>query len=304
MPVRAYRRCTVCDKVIRPSTDRTTCVTCVVPPADPQMDSLFYDYESTPSIVVSERPEGTRLVSLSDTQYPFTDLPLLAAVEKFMRDWQPHDIVYNGDILDMYEISDFDKRPQRKFNVADEEKWAQDMLDRHRSWGGANQYWIDGNHEQRLTRAVWRDAGKFSHHVKTLPEVLGLEERRVAYVPYGKHVEYLGFVFTHGNFVSADSAMTARRHMLAYRSSGVNGHTHRLGSFSKTDMNRKSHTWLEQGCLCRLDLEYMAAHPDWQQGFLIGYVFGGALHPQLIHVIEANGQRGFVAAGNYYRVES
>ena len=305
MTTRAYRRCTVCSKVIRPSTDRTTCVTCVEPTAaDPQMASLFYDYESTPNIEIHSRREGDKLISISDTQFPFVDQPLLDAVHRFMSDWQPNDIIYNGDMLDYYEISVFDKRPGTKFNIADEEQWARDLLDLHEEIApGSQKFWIDGNHEERLTRATWRDAGKFASHVKTLPEVLGLEERGVGYVPYGKHVEYLGFVFTHGNFVSSDSAMTARRHMQAYRSSGANGHTHRLGSFSKTDMNRKSHTWLEQGCLCRTDLEYMKAHPDWQQGFLIGYVYGGALHPQLIHVIEAHGQRGFVAAGKYYRVE-
>lgn len=305
---RASRRCVDCQKPIRPRGDSVRCRECAAEhvwpqPVDEQMAALFYDYESTPNVVVDSRPDGTRLVSLSDTQYPFVDEPLLSAVHEFIKDWQPNDLIYNGDILDYYEISDFDKRPGTRFGIDDEEEWARQFMDLHaRLVPGVKQFFIEGNHEERLTRATWREAGKFASHVKTLPQVLGLKERGIEHVPYGKHVEYLGFVFTHGNFVSADSAMTARRHMALYRSSGVNGHTHRLGSFSKTDMNRRSHTWLEQGCLCRLDLEYVKAHPDWQQGFLIGYVYGGALHPQLIHVIEANGQRGFVAAGNYYPI--
>lgn len=98
--------------------------------------------------------------------------------------------------------------------------------------------------------------------------------------------------------------MTARRHLMAYGSSGVCGHTHRAGSVSKTDMNGRTHTWYEQGALCRVDLEYVRGVADWQQAFLIGEVHGGALHPQLIRVIDSRGHRGFVAAGNYYRVKS
>ncbi len=304
---RAHRRCTECEKPIRPRGDSVRCRECatarIEPVVDEQMAELFYGYESSPNVVVSSRPEGTRLVSISDTQYPFVDEPLLAAVNEFIKDFQPNDLIYNGDVLDYWEISDFDKRPGSRFSIEDEERWARELMDLHaRLVPGVKIFWVDGNHEQRLTRATWRDAGKFANHVKTLPEVLGLKQRKVDYVPYGKHVDYLGFVFTHGNFVSSGSGTTARRHLLAYGSSGANGHTHRLGSVSKTDMNGRTHTWHEQGALCRTDLEYVNGVADWQQGFLWGEVWNGALHPQLAHVIEAHGKRGFYAGGRYYPI--
>lgn len=270
---------------------------------DEQMARLFYEYESVPNIVISKRPDGAKLVSLSDMQAPFVDEPLLEAVERFMADWQPDDVMYNGDIEDAYDLSDFDKRPQRAFTIDTEHEWVRTMLDRHAALvPNAKRVLIEGNHEARLTRYIWRQAGAIASHIKALPEILGLKKRGVAHVTYGKHVDYLGFVITHGNFVSSGSGMTARRHLMAYGSSGVCGHTHRLGSVSKTDMNGRTHTWHEQGCLCRVDLEYVRGVADWQQGFILGEVHGGALHPQLIHVIEAHGQKGFVAAGNYYRV--
>ena len=304
MTTRAYRRCTVCSKVIRPSTDRTACVTCVEPTAAPQATALFYDHEPSHNIGIYSRREGTKVVSLSDTQYPFVDEPLVAAVERFMSDWQPDDILYNGDISDMYEISDFDKNPSRQFNLMDELTMTRAFLERHAViCPDAERYFIFGNHEDRLRRYIWKHAGAVADLVRPLEEALGLDEQGIKYVTYGKHVEYLGFVFTHGNFVSSGSGMTARKHLAAYGSSGAHGHTHRLGSISKTDMNGRTHTFMEQGCLCRVDLEYNRGVADWQQGFLIGTVHGGALHPQLIHVIEAHGQRGFVADGRYYKVE-
>lgn len=295
---RASRKCVDCDKAIRPRGEGVRCKACqdaaIRIEAEPQ---------STGNIVVRERPDGAKLVSLSDTQFPFADEPLIEAVERFMRDWQPDDILYNGDVADCYEISDFDKNPSREFSLDDELRMTGDFLRRHGEIApNAKRKFVMGNHEDRLRRFIWRHAGAIASLVKPLEEALEFAEQGIDFVTYGKHVDFLGFVFTHGNFVSAGSGMTARKHLAAYGSSGVHGHTHRLGSISKTDMNNRTHTFYEQGCLCRVDLEYNRGVADWQQGFLIGTVFDGALHPQLVHVIESRGQRGFVAGGNFYRI--
>lgn len=279
-----------------------------VPPAhkaaDEQMEKLFRYYKSKQNIVVDDRPDGTRVVSLSDLQLPFVDEPLLEAVYTFIEDYKPHDVILNGDIIDAYEISDFDKRPERLFNLGTELEMARDLLVKIRRYAAkdARIWWVDGNHEERMQRAIWRRAADFSFLVKDLPQAIGLDQLAAGYVPYGKHIEYLGFVFTHGNFVSAYSAYTAKRHMERYRSSGANGHTHRLGSYSVTDMHGRSHTWYEQGALCRKDLDYVRGVANWQQGFLVGTVAGGALHPQLVHVVETDAGRGFYAGGKYYQI--
>ena len=276
------------------------------PPAreDEQMAKLFRYYQSKENITITERPEGTRLVSLSDTQLPFVDQPLLEAVYTFVEDFKPHDIIINGDWLDCYSISAFDQRPERLFNLEDEMQQGADIIRQLKRLAAKDcrVYFVFGNHEERLEKEIWRRAQNFSFLVKTIPEAMELDTLCEGYVPYGKHVDYLGFVFTHGNFVSAFSAYTARKHYERYRSSGVNGHTHRLGSYSSTDMHGRSHTWYEQGALCRKDLEYVRGVANWQQGFLTATVAAGALHPQLVHVIETDQGRGFFAAGRYYAI--
>jgi hypothetical protein len=272
---------------------------------DEQMEKLFRYYEEQHSIVIDERPEGSRLVILSDLQLPFVDEPLLRAVNRFIKDFKPHDIIYNGDIIDCYEVSDFDKRPARMFNLDDECEMAKDILRQHKreSLPDTKLWWIDGNHEQRYQRVIWRRASGFEFAVKDLAELLELDELTEGFVPYGKHIEYLGFTITHGNFVSQFSGYTARRHYDRYHSSGANGHTHRLGAYYHTDMHGKQHAWFEGGCICRKDLEYVKGVANWQQGFMIGTVLGGALHPQIIHVIEyKSGKRGFYANGTHYPI--
>lgn len=204
-----------------------------------------------------------------------------------------------------YEISDFDKDPARQFGIKDEIGLADAMMQQFeaRMAPKGKQYFVGGNHEDRLRRYIWRHAASISAIVPDLDKLLGLDKRCAGVVPYGKHVDYLGFTVTHGNYVSQFSAYTAKRHADRYHSSGCNGHTHRAGSYSYRDGRGKSHSWFEIGCLCRMDLEYVRGVANWQQAFLVGTVMNGALHPQLIRVIETDAGRGFFAGGKFYAIK-
>ncbi len=272
------------------------------PERDEQMERLFRYYKSRESITIDSAKEGDRVLVLSDTQFPFSDVKLLETIDRFIEDWKPTDIFYNGDILDCYAISQFDQRPERLFNLQDEFELAKDWTAGHRRLTKCRQFWSDGNHEERLNRIIWNKAQGFSFMVADIAEALELEKWTKGFVPYGKHFDYLGFIITHGTIVRKNAGYTARAMMEKYRSSGVSGHTHRAGSHSMTDHRERSHTWFEQGCLCRTDLDYLKAHPDWQHAFVLGTVHQGALHPQLVRVVETGRGRGFVAAGSYYKI--
>jgi hypothetical protein len=272
---------------------------------DEQMEKLFRYYKSKENIVYDrDVADGSRLLVIPDIQFPFVDEPLLAAFLRFVQDWKPHFIIDVGDLLDAYEISSFDKRPSRLFNLEDETTMASDFINdvRRRSAVGNLYFHIDGNHEQRMQQTIWRMAQQFSFMVKDIPEAMGLEKITDGFVPYGKHVEFHGFVMTHGTIVRAHSAYTAKAMMDKYRSSGASGHTHRIGDHSITDHRDVSHTWYEVGCLCRKDLEYVKASANWQHGFLIATVYKNALHPHLVRVVETSAGRGFVVEGSYYAI--
>lgn len=310
----AEQTCTICDRSFVPY--RSGQVTCGkaeckqartneirTPERDDQIEKLFRYYKERSSITVDNLKEGTRVLITGDHQLPFVDEDFEIAKQRFIEDWKPGVIVLNGDIIDAYELSEYDKRPSRMFNLEDEINQAKQLVADYKRLSGGQLFWVDGNHEERLQRIIWKKAQEFSFLVSDLPEALELEKTTAGFVPYGQHVDLHGFVITHGTVVRMHSAYTAKAMMDRYRSSGCNGHTHRIGSHSITDHRGVSHTWFETGCSCRKDLEYMKAHPNWQSGFLIGEIHGGALHPSLVRVIEARGQRGFVAGGNYYRIK-
>lgn len=270
---------------------------------DPQMERLIRGYQARPDIHITDRPDGTRVMIVSDHQLPFVDERLLKAQMQFMADFRPHDLIINGDFIDCYEISDFDHDPRRQFTIGDELRMAEGILYDFgkRLAQGGKMYFVEGNHEERLRRYVWRHAGALVDIVPDLDTLLNLDKHCAGTVPYGKAIDYLGYTITHGNYVSQYSAYTAKRHADRYRSSGCNGHTHRMGSYSFTDGKGRSHTWDEIGCACRIDLEYVRGIANWQQGFQTGVVFNNALHTQLVRVIDYDDdKRGFYAAGKHY----
>ena len=50
--------------------------------------------------------------------------------------------------------------------------------------------------------------------------------------------------------------------------SGISGHTHRLAPYKKSGYTPR--VWWEQGCLCRLDPDYIIGKPNWEQGVMVG----------------------------------
>lgn len=269
---------------------------------DPQMERLLRGYEARPDISITERPDGTRVMVVSDYQLPFVDEKFLKAQMAFCADFRPHDLIYDGDIFDFYEASDFDKDPRRQFSIGTELAMGDAIFYDFgkRIAKDGRQWFVSGNHEDRLRRYLARHASAIADIMPDFDTLIHADEHFAGLVPYGKSIDYLGYMITHGNFVSKHSAYTAKQHADRYHTSGANGHTHRMGSFSYTDGKGRSHTWDEIGCGCRLDLEYVKV-PNWQQGFLIGTVFNNALHTQLVRVIDyEDGSRGFFANGKHY----
>ena len=63
------------------------------------------------TLKIPKAPNGYKVLIVNDTQIPFQDVRTLEAVEKFWADFQPDLELYNGDIMDFYSISTFDKNP-------------------------------------------------------------------------------------------------------------------------------------------------------------------------------------------------
>ncbi len=241
--------------------------------------------------------DGSRvLIAFNDMQIPFQDTPSLKAVMKFSHDFDPTVLVVPGDGMDFYQLSEFDKNPSRAFTFRQEIEIGHRVIkDIELVTPNADRYWLDGNHEDRMRRWLWR-------HGAAIAGLPSLETQALlhlddwSYQTYGSSLKVMGVVIEHGDGGTGNMA----RSMFTKRgTSGICGHSHRFHDLHVTNAGGE-HRYIENGCLCSLRPEFVA-RPNWQHAFTYGIVSSGRLRlfPTLIQ------DDGFRAEGRWYkRVEA
>lgn len=213
-----------------------------------------------------------RVVWLPDIHAPFVDGDALRTALAFVRVFKPHVLFLIGDVVDMYQVSNFDKDPERRFKLWDDLTSGYMVLKQvRRAAGNVPIYYISGNHEQRMQKYIRRVAPEL-HGLPALevPKLLNLDEMNIKYVEEGSMLWH-GLLVKHGNLVRARSGYTATGEMEKAGISGISGHTHRLSQIYKRNYSGMS-TWVECGCLCDLNPEYGEGQIlDWQHGLAYGY---------------------------------
>ena len=208
-------------------------------------------------------------VVMGDIQIPFQARRVLDLVLDFIDDLKPHGVVLNGDVVDCYSLSTFQKDPLRRAGLAREIRESSILLARL-ARHTKERWWLGGNHEDRLRRVLWENPEFAAVRALQFPELFRATEHGFRWKPYGG-VLWLGkLLVTHGSLVLKHSGWTGRAHFDKYGNSVLVGHTHRLGVYYRTNAKGVHAAW-ENGCLCRLDPEYVQ-FPDWQQGFSVVHV--------------------------------
>ena len=234
-----------------------------------------------------------KIVQINDLHIPHHDKKALDVFMQFLKDFKPDQIVIAGDLLDFYQLSSFDKDPMRRFTIQDEIDVCYEVLKELKALC-SEIHFIKGNHEDRLRRFLWKNPSLASIKVLELPKLLNLDSLKIEYHDY----EYVfnKFRFTHGSIVRQDSGATAKAELIKYGSSMSSGHTHRLGSYLKTDARGTVGAY-EMGCLCDLEPEYIAGTPNWCQGFGVFYFDDDRFFCQQIPIIKHE----FIYGGKKYK---
>jgi hypothetical protein len=127
---------------------------------------------------------------------------------------------------------------------------------------------LGSNHLARLKKFLWKVAPALnclrSLEIETLLE---LKKFNIEFKEYG--FTFKNVLFKHGDIVRKFSGYTAKGEWEKEQVSGCSGHTHRLGVYYHT-VRGGSYVWVEAGCGCRLDAEYLhGGVANWQQGFAV-----------------------------------
>lgn len=200
-----------------------------------------------------------RVLSLSDVHIPYHDERALRSAVAYARDkFNPNVVLLNGDIIDFYSISRFDKDPSRR-NLKGEIdltieglRWLRGIFPRARFIFRA------GNHEVRWDTYIWNKAAELWDLPQCrLAKVLELDKLKMEYVGDKRPILAGMLPVFHGHELAISSYVNpARTLYLKTGHTGLIGHLHRSSTHTEPDMWHSETTCWSQGCLCDL-------HPDY-----------------------------------------
>lgn len=162
------------------------------------------------------------------------DLRRFDALGKYLRSVKPDNLVFIGDFLSLNCLSAWDKDKRKKMEGARyvaEINAGLEALDRiGKVPKNTTVYFLEGNHEDRLTRYL--DYDPTFHGMVGVEKDLELADRGFVWVPYKSSVVIDGTSFTHCPITGIGKPIAnpnvAQKALRLYSNSIVFGHTHTL----------------------------------------------------------------------------
>jgi predicted phosphodiesterase len=239
-----------------------------------------------------------RVCVISDTQIPFDDRRALAAVVRFIGDWQPDEVIHIGDLMDYPSPSRWTKGSAEEFSQRikpDSEQAKKRFLAPLREVYDGPVGVHEGNHDLRPREYL----------TKYAPALVEFEEdfrfeNLLDFDGFGAQVlpEFYkiapGWVTLHGHRggirLSQKAGDTALGAAVHFGSSVVMGHTHRLGLKPQSQgyggVVSKSLWGMEVGNLMNMKLAtYLkGGTANWQQGFGLLTIEGSHVKPEIVPI--------------------
>ena len=240
----------------------------------------FTSLKEKPLVIVPsiDDKEETSMVITSDWHIPFHDVEALKVFINFLYEYQPDELILNGNINDCGAFSTHPKMREiaQTFRTAKQEReyWfpiaelLRDVLpDAKITYIGSqcHEGWIDNwtalspilIEDENYTIKNWFKLDDFG--IDYVPEV---------YDPLGNKE----ILITHGTVARSKGGNSAYATMEQEGTSIIQGHTHRLAQVFKTTSVGET-VAIEGGCLCQrtpwYHLKGRRLMMDWQQGFVL-----------------------------------
>ena len=199
------------------------------------------------------------------------------------RRMQPDIIVFNGDIFDLYEFSNFQKDP-REIKIKERFEFVREMIFRQvrEACPNAQIDFVMGNHEFRLLRHI----ADRSPNLRVLlsdvmnigfAEIFGLDEFQINWVSKVDFKAYSdkdkkrelkkNYKIYYESFVVSHEPEQSLKGL-----SGTNGHHHQAHLQSYWDVLRGALTWTQTPGMHQLHAEYIGGGAKWNLGFVIAHI--------------------------------
>lgn len=215
-----------------------------------------------------------KVVWLGDQHVPYHDVKSNRAVLKYVKDLKPDVIILGGDVADIFCVSSHNKDKLRQVSgktLQKEYDAVNRYLDDVQAVGTKKIYYLEGNHEYRVTRYI--DANPQMEGAVEIPKCLNLNKRGIIWIPSWSETIALRIgkaAYVHGLYHNQYHCASM---VSGFESNIFYGHMHSVESAAKVAVGEHN-TKIAQslGCLCDYRQYYLNGRPTkWQQAFGVFY---------------------------------
>lgn len=209
----------------------------------------------------------SKIAFISDVHLPFESKVAVRVMLDFLADYRPDLVILGGDIYDLYEVSDFDKGPDRITTLQDEFDGGRYFIKAIDEVCSSVDFLL-GNHEDRLQRLISRNPGLFKLRSLDIKHAAELPDHWRVH-PSQTHFRLGKLTALHGDIKGVRSATHPARTMFSkLKRSCIFGHWHRMDLHLDTNYDGEIRGGFANGHLSDVSrVTSWVTCPDWQEGF-------------------------------------
>jgi predicted phosphodiesterase len=201
------------------------------------------------------------ILIIGDIHIPYHNIPALTLALKYGLENEVNTILLNGDIIDFYAISRFEKDP-RKRNFGHEVLMTRQFLTTLRQlFPNAAIYYKCGNHDVRYDHYIMRNAPDLlGMNEFSFESLMKLDELNITFIPDKQIIRAGNLTILHGHELGQSvfsPVNIARGLFLRAKDNALCGHHHQASEHSEPNINGKLTTCWSVACLCELHPDYM-----------------------------------------------
>jgi predicted phosphodiesterase len=201
---------------------------------------------------------NNKILIISDLHIPYQDNEAIEAALKYGKKKKINTIIINGDLIDFYQLSRFEKDPRVR-NAAFEIKEAKQVLEYIRSkFPKALILWYMGNHDHRFTKYMVNKAPELLDIPEfSLYHIMELAKLNIHLLDNNRGWRAGKLNGRHGHeFYGSGGVFPARSYYLKANDNILVSHVHFKSEFTIPDIRKNLRGGWSIGCLCDLDPDY------------------------------------------------
>lgn len=211
--------------------------------------------------------QGNRFLIINDLHIPYHCKKSIEKAIKYGKSKKVDSILLNGDIIDFFPISRFNKSPENPNLQIELNATVQVLQYIRKSFPKATIYYKIGNHEDRLSKYINEHSELFSLDCLKLKSLLKFQELKIRLVDSNTIMRIGSLFIAHGHETKAGGLTPAKNMLNKWHCDIAFGHLHRTDEFHFRKFDGTYIKTYSIGCLCNLYPEYWQNN-NWNAGAL------------------------------------